>query len=523
MRQTGYDAAFPQRAADILDGIENGVSVDFVGDRSLPRFGANLPVSDEDIPKISAIIAADVAAGKKAGPFDEPPFPNFVVSPIGCVPKKTPGEIRVIHHLSYPRHGASINSDIVDEYLELSRFADAAKAVVRLGCGCVLVKLDVEAAYKQVAVCRGDWPLLGFKWLGKYYFELTLPFGLRSSCRLWDWYAAALQFFFEALGIDVVIHYIDDFLFVVKSRDQAQQHLARALALCEELGIPMAAKKTEGPTTCLVFLGIEIDTLLMRARVPDEKLAELRRLTSVWRSKSSATVKELQSLAGVLNFAACVVRPGRFFIRSIFARAAAQAAKPHQQWTLNAEVRADVEWWHDFAGDWNGISLLYEQEWTDAPRIELFTDACQSGLGARFGTEWFEQRWTDEHRAAARRNLRDSMPFYELFALVAAASTWGARWAGKKIIFRCDCEPVVFAVNSGGSSDPGMAHLLRQLGLIACRGQFDFRCEHIAGVDNGVADVLSRDGDCAQFRALCPDAALRPTAIGPVPLPPLRA
>lgn len=312
MERSGFSAKWPTRAVEIIEGITRGVTVDFTGDRTTPRFGANLSVSEEDVPKVSAIIAADVAAGKKAGPFDHAPFSNFVVSPIGAVPKKASGEVRVIHHLLYPHGGDSINNGVTDIYLELSRFADAAKAVVKLGRGCSLIKLDVEAAYKQVPVKESDWPLLGFKWLGKYFYERTLPFGLRSSCRIWDWYAAALHYFFERAGVDVVIHYIDDFLFVVQSRDHAQASLTKALALCADLGIPMAAKKTEGPTTRLTFLGIELDSDLMRARLPDDKLAELKRLTEVWRSKSGATVKELQSLAGVLNFATCVNRPPDF-------------------------------------------------------------------------------------------------------------------------------------------------------------------------------------------------------------------
>ena len=524
MERTGYKAAYPALYARILRGIIDGVDVDFTGDRTTPRYGANIPILPEYEEKVSAVIAADCASGKKAGPFATPPFPNIVVSPIGAVPKKASGKIRVIHHLSYPFKGDSVNASIEEEYLPLSRFADAACAVRDIGRGCMLVKLDVEAAYKQVPVRRADWPLLGFKWQGSYYYERVLPFGLKSSCRIWDWYAAALHYFFEREGVGTVIHYIDDFLFVVKGDAQATHLRDVALSLCVQLGIPMAASKTEGPTACLTFLGIELDTLRMRARLPDERLAALQQLTLDWRSKSSATVKELQSLAGTLQFAASVVRPGRFFLRSIFAMAATMDRHPsatrHKQWALTPAVRADVAWWGEFTPGWNGISLLYEKEWVDAERIEFFTDACKSGYGALFGTEWFEARWSPEQSAAAMRKSRESMPFLELFALVAAALTWGHAWGGKKIRFRTDCEPVMYACNKGSSDDPGMMHLLGQLALHACRHNYDFRAVHIPGVDNVVADILSRDGACAQFRAACPRAALLPTPIAPLLLPP---
>lgn len=167
----------------------------------------------------------------------------------------------------------------------------------------------MEAAYKQIPVHPSDWPLLGFKWEGKWYCERVLPFGLRSSCRLiialaWELYAAALELhhLFDSLpvgrGQRHVIHYVDDFLFVAEFEPQAAKILLRrALALCRTLGLPMADSKTEGPYACnkLTFLGIEIDTITMRAafKLPTPKLDELNILTSDWESKSSKSYNHL--------------------------------------------------------------------------------------------------------------------------------------------------------------------------------------------------------------------------------------
>ena len=396
--------------------------------------------------------------------------------------------------------------------------------MIRAGRFCWLIKLDVEAAYKQVPVRPEDWPLLGFWWEGKYYYERVLPFGLKSSCRLWELYAAALHFFFEReLGVPVVIHYIDDFLFVVQLKSEAERCKRAALRLCAGLGIPMAEDKTEGPVQCLTFLGIILDTIRLEARLPPEKLADLQQLTEVWRSKSTASVKELQSLAGMLNFACAVVRPGRFYLRRIInhtSRIAALAKRRSDQFPLTAAVRADVAWWAEFIERWNGKSLLYELDWVESVTLELFTDACLSGLGAMHGSEWFEARWTGAQRASAQRRSRVSMPFLELFALVQAAAVWGPSWSRKKITFRCDCAPVVSCITKCSSKNPGMMHLLRHLSTLACTFGFDFRCIHIAGVTNVAADLLSRDGASPQFRAGFPHAALRPTPLVPVPVPP---
>lgn len=49
-----------------------------------------------------------------AGPFDLPPFKNFVVSPLGVAPKSEPSKFRVIHDLSYPMNNY-VNSGIPKE------------------------------------------------------------------------------------------------------------------------------------------------------------------------------------------------------------------------------------------------------------------------------------------------------------------------------------------------------------------------------------------------------------------------
>lgn len=514
MLRSGYSEEFPIQARRVVSGILNGVDVEFTGDRTAERYGENLRIDDDHFRKVDDVIRKDVLAGKKAGPFEEAPFPHFVVSPIGAVPKKQAGKIRVIHHLSYPFKGDSINASVVDEYLPLQRFANAACAVRDYGPGCWLIKLDVEAAYKQVPVRHEDWPLLGFKWLGKFYYERVLPFGLKSSCRIWDWYAAVLHYFFEQWGLGEVIHYIDDFLFVAPSREIAEEFLRKALDLCKRLGIPMADDKTEGPVHCLTFLGIELDTIRMIARLNAERLEEIRRLTRDWLGKSQATQKELQSLAGLLTFAASVVRPGRHFVGGLFKLAAAMEAahvpRSHR-WCVSAEIRDDIAWWRDFLPQWNGISLLYERQWLDAPRIEFFTDSCGTGYGAIYGNEWFAGTWSDEWLDAAWRKSGLSMPFLELFTTVAAALTWGHKWAGKKITFRTDAEASMYAINGKTAKDAGMAHLLRMLARHACLHQYDFRAVHVAGVENGVADELSRFGDSPKFRLLCPQAAAQPT------------
>lgn len=63
----------------------------------------NLQSARQHLSVLKQKIADEVAVGRVAGPFPEPPFATLRVSPLGLVPKKSPGDFRVIHHLSYPK------------------------------------------------------------------------------------------------------------------------------------------------------------------------------------------------------------------------------------------------------------------------------------------------------------------------------------------------------------------------------------------------------------------------------------
>ena len=106
----GYDAAL---TSNLCDGFTFGFPLHFKGDR-ISFFATNLISAQQHLEIVSAKIPKELAAGRLAGPFDSPPFPNFRVSPLGVVPKKAPGEYRFIHHLLFSRD-ASVNDGISTE------------------------------------------------------------------------------------------------------------------------------------------------------------------------------------------------------------------------------------------------------------------------------------------------------------------------------------------------------------------------------------------------------------------------
>ncbi len=118
-------------------------------------------------------------------------------------------------------------------------------------------------------------------------------------------------------------------------------------------------------------------------------------------------------------------------------------------WRLDDDARADIRWGREFIAEWNGKSLLYEWEWTSAPKLLLYTGACESGYGARFGDRWpwFRGEWSAEMLARATRDTKVSVSLLGLHTLMHAATVWGPLGPVGRSCFLCNAEAAVYAVN----------------------------------------------------------------------------
>lgn len=113
-------------------------------------------------------------------------------------------------------------------------------------------------------------------------------------------------------GATHIFHYMDEFILVGPANSPAcEQNLRLLMQTCSNLGVIIASEKTEGPSTRLTVLGIQVDTLAMTLSLPHEKLQRLHDLLGSWRGRRSGVRRDLESLAGMLQDASKVVRTSR--------------------------------------------------------------------------------------------------------------------------------------------------------------------------------------------------------------------
>ena len=502
----GYDR---QETQYLIHGFTYGFSLQYEGNRE-SQAAKNLKSAIEHPDVVSKKLQKELAAGHIAGPFDCPP-PNLKISPLGVVPKKTPNEFRLIHHLSYSEKGhdgSSVNEGIPREEcrVQYATVDEAVQKIKKLGGNPWLFKVDIRNTFRIIPVRPEDYMLLGFQWQGKYYFDRRLPMGCSISCRVFTSLSRALVWIMiNKLGASDMAFLLDDFLGMEVSQQNCQHILSKFLWLCQTLGIPIATEKTLGPSQCLVFLGLTLDTIKAEIRLPMDKIEHCIQLLHHFRRKKSAKLKEIQSLTGLLSFCCTAIQGGRAFTRRLIALTMGVTVEHHHV-KLNAAARADLAVWLQFLQHFNGRSMFLHEQWLSSQKVRLYTDSAGSlGYGAIYRSYWLYGPFPDKWK-----NL--NITFLELYPIVLAVNVWGHLMQNHSILFTTDNEALVYIINKQSSKDALIMTGIRKLVAACLKFNIRFKATHISSAANYLSDHLSRL-QVDQFRAKATWCRENPTVV----------
>lgn len=177
-------------------------------------------------------------------------------------------------------------------------------------------------------------------------------------------------------------------------------------------------KKLNIPVLVLFFLGIEWDSVLTEARLLDDKIRKMEVALQAMKVRKRVTLRELQLLIGLLNFACCVVVPGRAFLRRLIDLTKG-ISRPHHYIRLTKESRLDLLAWYMLIDCFNGKALMLDHVWMSSVKFHLYTDAAGAiGYGAIFKSHWFYGCWLNSLNEC-------TITFKELYPIVLAVEVWG--------------------------------------------------------------------------------------------------
>ena len=271
----------------MTNGLRTGFRTGFHADKiQLKSVDINCSSAIAHSSVIDKYLADEIDAQRVAGPFAAPPFSNLHISRFGVIPKKNkPNTWRLILDLSSPAdhcvNDGIFNSEIPVVYRTVR---DAIKLIVKTGQGALKSKVDIQKAYRIVPVLPSDRYFLGMKWRDKFFVDLALPFGLWSApgifSSLADLFECTLQHNYNVASL---LHYLDDFFTHGPADSLVWADSLKAIQQASlDIGFPLAPEKCEGPTTCIPFLGIELNSIDMTAQLPNDKLTELQSIIRDW-------------------------------------------------------------------------------------------------------------------------------------------------------------------------------------------------------------------------------------------------
>ena len=218
-----FDCGYKKEKANFLvQSFRHGFPLHYKGNQEVQLTSPNLKFSTGDEVVLWYKVMKEVKLKRYAGPYDNIPFPHFIHSPIGLVPKDGGVNTCLIFHLSYPEQGKkSVNANIPAElcmvkYLD---FTDSVRMCISEGVLSMTGKSDMSLAFCHLRMRIQDFCWLVMKaknpvpkvW--QYFVNKCLPFGSSISCAHFQKFSDSIAFLVKVKSHrkKKPLNYLDDF------------------------------------------------------------------------------------------------------------------------------------------------------------------------------------------------------------------------------------------------------------------------------------------------------------------------
>ena len=346
--------------------------------------------------------------------------------------------------------------------------------------------VDLKDAYFHVPIARKHRPFLRFAYRGRHWQFKVLPFGLSLSPRVFTRCVTAALGPLRSQGIKILT-YLDDWLVCARSAEEAAQHTSLLLEHIASLGLRVNVKKSNlSPRQVSDFIGITLNSVTMTAKPVDRRIEDILTLIKKFKVGNRYPLVRFLSILGKLTSVSMVVPLGLLRLR------------PAQRW-LNSQgldakhdrltkVTVDHRWATALT-PWTNPQYLRESVPLGVipdRREVITTDASGEGWGATWQKRAASGLWTQAER-------REHINVLELRAVHLALQRFLPHLRHRHVLIRTDNTTVVYHINrQGGVRSAKLLTVARRLLLWASQHFATLRAVHLPGIENAVADHLSR-------------------------------
>ena len=408
-----------------------------------------------------------------------------VVSALAAI-EKPDGDVRLIHDFSRPAD-YSVNDYALKDDCQYTSIDEALTMCSPNGYMC---KVDLKWAYRSFAIPLAQHTITGLQWTFEgdshptFMMDSKLPFGARKSPAIYNRITQAIQRMMRRRGFKVCA-YLDDFICCAKDKTTCTMAFNALITLLRQLGLRINWKKVVDPCQCLTYLGLEIDTVKGTLRLDQQKAIHIKQVIMDCMNKKRLSKRQLQSLAGKLNWAAQVHPWGRAFMASFF-KSIGLLVKPHHKVIVHSALIKDMHWWITCLSQ----DLHIRNIWDIRDQVIITTDSSSVGAGAfclNDGDMCYINWILDKPKFAnAHINIK------ELATVLICLHRWAALYPGHHLDIFSDNFMTICAINNKYSSNSMASDILKEIAALVITHNISITAHYIKGEQNHIADALSR-------------------------------
>jgi hypothetical protein len=487
--------ALPTVSSAHIDIVENGVRI-WLTANPPPAHLPNHKLTDDQAAWVTNEINDLLLKGCiRQLPAGERPQ---ITSPIGVAEGK---KRRLIADLRYLNEFVSIPKVRFEAWPEVAH---------NVRTGDWLAKIDLKAGFHHLFMRPDQQHLLGLEWRGIHYEWVAMPFGLRASPAVFNKILRPVIELWRSQGKRAVI-YVDDLLLISESRERLEREIDEAIEMLQRLGWRINFEKSVlRPAQRLEYLGLIIDTRrhhrMPVLEVPAAKRASIKkdaqRLLREFDAKRPVQTRFLARWIGQATACIRAVMPARAYLRHCHGDVSRAVARSgwYGTTTISSSAATELQWWRDnmsASSIWRGRSLL-DARLASTAQYTVTTDASPAMWGGslhHFGQErarlsavaWTQGPWPASwHVENWHSNER------ELAAVLLCMTAFQDQLASTDVLVRTDNTVTLAALRRLCGGNERLNNLALKICALNKQHDIYMWAQHISGVDNELADTLSR-------------------------------
>ena len=366
--------------------------------------------------------------------------------------------------------------------------------------GDFFTSIDLKDAYFHISIVPRHRKFLRFAFQGTVYEYTRMPFGYTLAPRVFTRVVEAALLPLRRQGVRVLA-YLDDLLILAPSEEDAVLHTRLVINHLINLGLAINWEKSSLiPSQTVVYLGIQLNTIDMRARLSEPRRVSVARALNLFRVGRRVTALSAMILLGLLAAAHVVVPLGLLHMRHMqrwFSQLRVDPVR-HRFRLLSVplSLRRSLAYWRNGRAIEQGVRLGRVTSY-----VQVFTDASLSGWGGTCQGQAVGGVWPPSTR---------HINLLELETVRLVLRHFEPLVQGCDVQVQSDNTATVAYINrQGGVRSQALHRAAEGLWHWAHKRLRSLSACHIPGVLNVGADLMSRGGPRDDEWQLCPQIVLQ--------------